>query len=184
MEPEDTENLWGFIPLSVFIGLTSLSMHEHMWPDDQPWPTSDSLQDLRIFLSTSYHRRVSEQTGGIFQLGIDQGPWHVPALKRLTLASILCTYTPHAHERRRTSLLVAADDIRLFLLQQLAPSPPQTLHLEHITLYEPSQSNTVRALHDLVQEITTSESETVELLPHYHGHMGMHVRTSFEIDFS
>ncbi|KZV87438.1 hypothetical protein EXIGLDRAFT_839970 [Exidia glandulosa HHB12029] len=184
MEPEDTENLWGFIPLSVFIGLTSLSMHEHMWPDDQPWPTSDSLQDLRIFLSTSYHRRVSEQTGGIFQLGIDQGPWHVPALKCLTLASILCTYTPHAHERRRTSLLVAADGIRLFLLQQLAPSPPQTLHLEHITLYEPFQSNTVRALHDLVQEITTSEFETVELLPHYHGHMGMHVRTSFEIDFS
>ncbi|KZW02402.1 hypothetical protein EXIGLDRAFT_829291, partial [Exidia glandulosa HHB12029] len=164
MAPENSANLWGFIPLAVFSTLTSLSMHEHMWPDDYVLPPAYALLDLRIFLCTSDD--APTPLSGIFQLGTSSGPWTLPSLERVTLASI--TFAgPRVPDQPRESLTVAADDVQRFLVEHLTPTFRRNLHLECITLYEARNSGAVQALRNTVIEITSSMSAGFESLPDY-----------------
>ncbi|KZV89304.1 hypothetical protein EXIGLDRAFT_838612 [Exidia glandulosa HHB12029] len=182
MAPENAEDLWDFIPLTVFATVTSLSMHEHMWPDEQ-LPAAFALQELKIFIGT--HDARAPHLSGIFQLSPDpKGPWAVPSLQRLTLSSI-CWQPPRSLWTRgqRASLRVSADDIYRFLVDHLSPSQLQCLILECISLYDTPDGTATASLRRRVGELTTSGPEGMPEMPDFYNHVGPYVPTTYYNDF-
>ncbi|KZV91457.1 hypothetical protein EXIGLDRAFT_769896 [Exidia glandulosa HHB12029] len=176
----DAVTLWRFIPGLVFDTLTSLSLHEHMWPDDWVFPTAVALQDLRVFIGT---HDVLEHLSGIFQLGTVYQQWQVPSLRRFTLASISYPSYHWPRDPQRSTMLVAADDVRRFLHERLAFSQLPILNLEYIALYEAYMSGAVESLRTIVTEITNTDPGGFERLPLYYQHIASYASSVYFFDF-
>lgn len=152
------------VPRFVFDSITSLSIHEYIWPA-HPRMTIPLLRDCRIFLSghdTPYHG----EGVGIFQLmSYEAAGWDLPNLERITLASL---HRTSWRTTRRESLLISAHDILDFLTHHLIRGPTQVaLILEFLHLYEPPQSPVGRQLRQAVSSISVKRpTHTLPPLSH------------------
>ncbi|KZV89114.1 hypothetical protein EXIGLDRAFT_838735 [Exidia glandulosa HHB12029] len=172
------------IPSSVYQSLSSLSIHEHMWPSEDAagLPPAPVLRDLQIFMGTHHNCSYSWDYTGIFQRDTQARKWRVPSLDQLRLSALV---RGSAYQPRHIPITVSTRDVVSFIQEalQFSSSRLRGLTLSLVSLYGSDACKAMDELFEVVEEVRTVPPAALQI-PKVYRTLDAHVSPWMLQDFA